>query len=35
VHNYPRISAERIWTIIEEDLPVLLRQVRTLLSEQP
>jgi uncharacterized protein with HEPN domain len=35
VHNYPRISTERIWTIIEEDLPVLLREVRALLSETP
>lgn len=32
VHNYPRISPERIWDIISNDLPVLLREVRALLA---
>jgi uncharacterized protein with HEPN domain len=32
VHNYPRISPERIWDIISNDLSVLLREVRALLA---
>jgi uncharacterized protein with HEPN domain len=32
VHNYPNVDAERIWSIIEKDLPLLLREVRALLA---
>ena len=32
VHNYPRISPERIWDIISNDVPLLLREVRALLA---
>jgi uncharacterized protein with HEPN domain len=35
VHDYPNISPERIWTIIQEDLPILLSEVRALLAEAP
>jgi uncharacterized protein with HEPN domain len=32
VHNYPGIDAAQVWDIITTDLPVLLREVRTLLA---
>jgi uncharacterized protein with HEPN domain len=35
VHNYPNVDATRIWRIIEDDLPVLLREVRALLGPPP
>ena len=35
VHNYPRITADRIWEIVTEHVPVLLHEVRTLLSAPP
>jgi len=35
IHNYPHIDAERIWRIVEEDLPLLLAEVRALLGASP
>ena len=35
VHNYPRITADRIWEIVTEHVPVLLGEVRALLSSPP
>jgi uncharacterized protein with HEPN domain len=35
VHNYPQILLERIWGIVQDDLPKLLREVRILLNETP
>ncbi|HUP60020.1 MAG TPA: HepT-like ribonuclease domain-containing protein [Thermoanaerobaculia bacterium] len=32
VHNYPRIAPDRIWEIITEHVPLLLTEVRALLS---
>lgn len=32
VHNYPDLDPERIWRIIEADLPVLLTEVRAVLA---
>jgi uncharacterized protein with HEPN domain len=35
VHNYPHVDGARIWRIIDEDLPVLIREVRALLGPPP
>lgn len=33
VHGYYTISPDKVWETIEEDLPVLKKQIQTLLSE--
>jgi uncharacterized protein with HEPN domain len=33
VHDYPGIDLERIWDIVERDLPVLRMQIKSLLDE--
>jgi uncharacterized protein with HEPN domain len=33
VHNYPQIDPTRIWGIIQNNVPQLLREVRSLLDE--
>ncbi|HEX2122886.1 MAG TPA: HepT-like ribonuclease domain-containing protein [Thermoanaerobaculia bacterium] len=35
VHNYPRITPDRIWRIVTEHVPVLLAEVRALLDAPP
>lgn len=32
VHNYPSIDPERVWTVVRQDLPRLLHEVRALLA---
>lgn len=33
IHNYPRVNRALVWAIIQEDLPLLLTEVRALLAE--
>lgn len=33
IHNYPRVNRAIVWEIIEQDLPLLLTEVRALLAE--
>jgi len=33
VHNYPTINDDEVWAIIQHDVPLLLADVRRLLSE--
>src|SRR5437016_1715247 len=35
VHNYSIIDAEEVWSIIRDDLPLLLAECRSLLGELP
>lgn len=32
IHHYDRVDLERVWGLIEKDVPVLLDQVKTLLA---
>lgn len=32
VHNYPHVDPEQVWIIIQRDVPLLLKRVRTLLT---
>jgi len=33
VHDYLGVNLERVWKIVENDLPVLERQVRAILDD--
>ncbi|MGI6272863.1 MAG: DUF86 domain-containing protein [Anaerohalosphaeraceae bacterium] len=34
-HEYGEIKQERIWKVVAEDIPALIRQLETLISGQP
>jgi uncharacterized protein with HEPN domain len=35
VHGYPQLERKTIWAIVREDLPILERELETLLTEHP